>query len=212
MMACVLSCRSVKNVGSVEQHHYSNGADTLVAVSISERTDSSSYFRSKIDSLSVELARVRDAYHSLYEKDSINEVLHMKDSISVKDTTWLQVNADGSVTYHNYREKNTYSWQQLERYKQQIVRESQATIDSLIERNTLLQERCDSISNYRSLADSASVYKAKADSLSDIIREKEQTTIVKKDIWGDIKASIVMVLILLAGIAFVYVYLRFIRR
>jgi hypothetical protein len=212
LMACMLSCRSVKNFGNVERHHYSRDADTLVAVSKMERADSSSYYRLKADSLSNELYRIKQDYKSLYVRDSINEVLHSKDSVSIKDTTWMQVNQDGSVTYHNYREKNTYSWKQFERHMQQIKKESQAVIDSLIERNECLQTKYDSISRYQSLIDSASVYKARLDSLSNAISEHEQTTIVKNGILDKAKSLLMIAGFLLLVYAAVDFYMRYFKR
>lgn len=186
-VACLLSCRSVKNESTLATHHFSNGADTLAAVSLAERHDSTNYYHGVIDSLDQELRDVRQMYRNIYVHDSINENRYRADSVNVKDSTWMQINADGSVTYHNYREKNTYSFLQLERYRQQIVKECQATIDSLIERNTYLQARYDSISKFRSLADSVSIYKAKVDSLMEDSRSKEKTIVEKLSLLSRIK-------------------------
>ena len=210
--ACVLSCRSVKNVGNAERHHYSRDADTLVTVSNTERRDSSGHYRRMVDSLSVELQSVRRKYRDLYVKDSISTNQYRTDSEHVKDTTWMQINADGSITYHHYREKNTYSHQQLERYRQQIVKESRHTIDSLIERNTYLQAQYDSIYKFKSLADNASIYRARADSLSDHIREMERTTIYKNSIWDKLKVAGITVAFLIILFAVILVYMKFFRR
>ena len=207
-MACMLSCRSVKSVGSTERHHYSNGADTLAAVSFSERADSSSYFRSKIDSLSRELHYYRQMYRELYVKDSVNTNQYRTDSVSVKDTTWMQHNPDGSVTYHNYREKNTYSYQQLERYRQQIVKESRATIDSLIERNMCLQARYDSLLQAYIRVDSLLQYEARKESISDAVSEKQKETTYKINIWGHIKTAIATVIFMLVVWVVVKIYKR----
>jgi len=210
--ACVLSCRSVNNVGNVERHHYSRDADTLATVYHSERRDSSGHYHRMVDSLSVELQSVRQKYRDLYVKDSINESRYRSDSVHVKDSSWMKMNDDGTFTYYNYREKNTYSYQQLERYRQQIVRESQHTIDSLIERNTYLQAQYDSIYRFKSLADSASIYRAKADSLSDYVSEIEKTTIYKNSIWDKLKVAGITAAFLIILFAIVVIYLKFFRR
>lgn len=212
VIACMLSCRSVKSVGSTERHHYSNGADTLVAVSILERADSSSYFRSKIDSLSRELHYYRQMYRELYVKDSVNTNQYRTDSVSVKDTTWMQHNPDGSVTYHNYREKNTYSYQQLERYRQQIVKESRATIDSLIERNMCLQTRYDSLMQAYIMVDSLLQYEAKKDSISDAVNESQKDTIYKNDIFSQIRAAVATAIFLLVLWSVIYIFCRLRKR
>ena len=211
-VACLLSCRSVKNEGFIHEHHASIDADTLASVTNSERVDSTNYYHGVIDSLSSELRNVRQMFRDLYVRDSINTNQYRADSVNVKDTTWMQINADGSVTYHNYREKNTYSYQQLERYRQQIVRESQATIDSLIERNTYLQAQYDSIYKFKSLADSASMYKAKLDSISDSVSAKEKTTIKKNSLWDSIKLVAGTMVFCVIVFAVILVYLRFFRR
>lgn len=211
-VACLLSCRSVKNEGSVDMHHYSNGADTIAAVSQSERIDSTSYYHGVIDSLSRELLNVRQKYRDLYVRDSIITNLYRADSVSVRDSTWMQFNADGSVTYHHDREKHTYSYQQLESYRQQIVRESQATIDSLTERNTYLQAQYDSIYRLKSLADSLSIYRSRLDSISDIVREKEKTTIRKNSFWDSVKLVTGTLVFCVIVFAVLFVYLRFFRR
>lgn len=211
MIACMLSCRSVNNEGYVERHHYSRDADTLAAISSTERTDSMGYYRWRVDSLSRELYRINQAYHKLHVRDSINEVISMKDSVSVKDTTWMQVNPDGSITYHHDREKETYIWQQLERYRQQIVKESQATIDSLVEKNECLRAMYDSISRYQSLIDSAMVYRSKADSLSNVLRQQERIEIIKKDITGKIMAALATAVILVIIFIGVIIYMKIFR-
>ena len=130
----------------------------------------------------------------------------------MKDTTWIEVNPDGTITYHHYREKNVTSHLQTERYKQQIKNESQAVIDSLIERNECLQTKYDSISRYQSLIDSASVYKARLDSLSTAISEHEQTTIVKNGIWDQAKSLLMIAGFLLLVYAAVDFYMRYFKR
>lgn len=211
-VACLLSCRSVKNESTLAVRHYSKDADTLAAVSYEERHDSTNYYHGVIDSLAQELRDVRQMYRNIYVQDSINENRYRSDSVNVKDTTWMQINADGSVTYHNYREKNTYSYQQLESFRQQIVKESKATIDSLIERNTYLQAQYDSIYKFKSLEDSLSIYKAKLDSISDAVSEKEKVTIVKNGFGDKMRAVFVLAGFLLTVLAAIYIYIRFFRR
>lgn len=211
-VACLLSCRSVKNESTIATHHYSRDADTLSTAIHTERRDSSGHYRRMVDSLSVELRRFMSLYRDLYVKDSISTDQYRTDSEHVKDTTWMQVNADGSITYHHYREKNTSSHQQLERYRQQIVRESKATIDSLIERNTNLQAQYDSIYKFKSLADSASIYKAKFDSISNAISEKEKATVEKSGFWSRVKMVAGTIVFCVIVIAIVFLYLRFFRR
>ena len=208
----VLSCRSVKTEGSVATHHYSNEADTMAVVSISEREDSSSYFHGLIDSLSSELVNIQKQFHDIYMKDSIFEAQHVKDSESVKDTTWIVVNPDGTITYHHYRERNVTSHVQTDRFKQQIMKESQAVIDSLIDKNEHLRTQVDSMSQYVCLVDSVSQYRAKIDSLSSIIEEHEHVTVVKNSVWDKIRASIITAVFLLLTLAGLYCYLRFFRR
>lgn len=212
VMACMLSCRSVKSEGSIETHHYSNGTDTLATESHAERRDSSVYYHGVIDSLSRELKNVRQMYRNLYVRDSIIQNQYRADSVHVKDSTWMQINADGSVSHYSYREKNTYSYQQLDRYRQQIVMESKATIDSLIERNTYLQAQYDSICRFKSLADSLSVYKAKLDSISDAVSEKEKTTVEKFSFWSRVKLVTGTIVFCVIVIVIVIIYLRFFRR
>ena len=212
MTVSLLSCRSVKTAGSVATYHYSNGTDTLATISISERVDSSSYFHGLIDSLSSELVNIQKAFRDIYAKDSVNEVQRSKDRESIKDSTWMQINPDGSVTYHHYREKIVHSLQLLDRYKQQKVKESMATTDSIIDRNKHLQAQCDSMSVFRGLIDSVSVYKAKADSLSRIINEYEKETVVMNGVWDKIKASIMTAAFLIFMLVLLYVYIRFFHR
>ena len=212
LIACVLSCRSVMNEGTVATHHYGHDADTLSTISHTEKNDSSIYFHMKIDSLSVELQNVLQRYHELYVRDSINENTYRHDSVSAKDTTWFQINDDGSITYHHYRERNTYSYQQVERYKQQIMQECKETIDSLTERNERLQMQCDSMKRYVSLVDSVSEYRAKIDSLSSLIEEHEKVTVVKNSLWDKIRVSIITTVLLIIIIAVLYAYLKFFRR
>ena len=183
-VVCLLSCRSVKNEGFIHGHHASIDADSLAAVSHSERKDSTNYYHGVIDSLSSELRNVKKMFRDLYVRDSVNTNQYRADNVNVKDTTWMQINADGSVTYHHYMEKNSYSYQQLERYRHQIVKDSKATIDSLIERNEYLQTRYVSISQYQSLADSVTRYRARLDSVSNIVNEREKTTIKKNSLWA----------------------------
>lgn len=211
-VACLLSCRSVKNEGAIAKHHYGRDADTLLTVSLVERHDSTNYYHGVIDSLSSELKNVRQMYRNLYVIDSISANQYRTDSEHVKDTTWMQVNADGSVTYHHYREKNTYSYQQLESFRQQIVKESKATIDSLIERNTYLQAQYDSIYKFKSLEDSLSIYKAKLDSISDAVSEKEKTTVEKFSFWSRVKLVFGTVVCCVIVFVIVLIYLRFFKR
>lgn len=211
-VVCLLSCRSVKNESTLATHHYSSGADTLAAVSLSERRDSTNYYHGVIDSLATELRNVRQMYRNLYVQDSINENLYKAEKESIKDTTWMELNPDGSVTYHHYREKNVTSHQQLERYRQQIVKESKATIDSLIKENAHLQAQYDSVHRFKSIADSLSIYKAKLDSISDSVNENEKEVVEKfsflrwvKTVGGTIIFCVIVVIIIL-------VYLKFFRR
>ena len=208
----VLSCRSVKTEGSMATHHYSNEADTLATISIAEKVDSSSYFHGLIDSLSSELVNIQKQFHDIYLKDSIFEAQHVKDRESVKDTTWIVVNPDGTITYHHYRERNVTSHVQTDRFKQQIMKESQAVIDSLIDKNEHLRTQVDSMSQYVCLVDSVSQYRAKIDSLSSIIEEHEHVTVVKNSVWDKIRASIITAVFLLLTLAGLYCYLRFFRR
>ena len=212
LAACLLSCRSVKNEGSIAAHHYGVGADTLAALSYAERTDSSSYFRGVIDSLSSELKNVRLMYRNLYVRDSMSTNQYRADREHVKDTTWMERNADGSITFHHYRETNTYSFQQFESYRKQIAKESKATIDSLIERNTYLQAQYDSVSRYKLISDSLSIYKAKFDSISSVVSEKEKTVVEKFDFWSRVKLVSVTIVICAIVAVIVFVYLRFFRR
>lgn len=212
LTACVLSCRTVHNDGYIEHHHTSNGADTLAAVSHVEKKDSSNYFHGVIDSLATELSSIQQKYHDLYVRDSINENTYRKDSVNVKDSAWVHVNPDGTFTYYKYTEKTYYTYQQFERFKQQIVKESAATIDSLIEKNEHLQAKYDSLSVYQSLIDSVSIYKSKIDSLSNVITEKEKVTIIKNSLWDKIRAILVLAGFLVFVLAAVYVYLKFFRR
>lgn len=211
-VACLLSCRSVKNESTLTVRHYSKDADTLAAVSYEERHDSTNYYHGVIDSLAQELRNVRQMYRNIYVQDSINENRYRADSVNVKDSTWMQINADGSVSHYNYREKNTYSFLQLERYRQQIVKESKATIDSLVERNTYLQARYDSISKFRSLADSVSIYKAKVDSLMEDSRSKEKTIVEKLSLWSLIKVIGGTLFFCAIFFAAGFIYLRCFRR
>lgn len=211
-VACLLSCRSVKNESTLAVRHYSKDADTLATVSNVERQDSTNYYHGVIDSLSRELKNVRQMNRNLYVQDSINENRYRADSVNVKDSTWMQINADGSVSHYNYREKNTYSFLQLERYQQQIVKESKATIDSLIERNTYLQARYDSIYKFKSLADSLYIYKAKLDSISDAVSDKEKTTVEKYSFWSRVKLVTGTIVFCVIVIVIVIIYLRFFRR
>ena len=211
-VVCLLSCRSVKNESTLATHHYSSGADTLAAVSLAERHDSTNYYHGVIDSLATELRNVRQMYRNLYVQDSINENLYKAEKESIKDTTWMELNPDGSVTYHHYREKNVTSHQQLERYRQQIVKESKATIDSLIERNTYLQAQYDSIYKFKSLEDSLSIYKAKLDSISDAVSEKERTTVEKFSFWSRVKLVTGTIVLCVIVVVIVIIYLRFFRR
>lgn len=203
-VACImLSCRSVKNEGLIETHHYSNVADSVETADKSATFDSTKVFRGMIDSLYVELRQARQMYRDLYVRDSVNESRYRSDSVHVRDSSWMEINDDGSVSHYKYRETNTYSYQQMERYRQQIVKESQATIDSLIKTNTHLQARCDSLIHFRSLADSLSIYKAKIDSLSDLVVNKEKTTIKKNSLWDSIKyvaAGIIVCLFVFGGV------------
>lgn len=116
------------------------------------------------------------------------------------------------MSHYNYREKNTYSFLQLERYRQQIVKESKATIDSLVERNTYLQARYDSISKFRSLADSVSIYKAKVDSLMEDSRSKEKTIVEKLSLWSLIKVIGGTLFFCAIFFAAGFIYLRCFRR
>ena len=210
--ASLLSCRSVKNESALAVHHFSKEADSLAVLSRTERHDSTIYYHGVIDSLADELRNVSQMYRNLYVRDSIKENLYRADKESVKDTTWMTANPDGSVTYHHYREKIVTSHQQLERYRQQILKESHATIDSLIDRNTHLQAKYDSINKILSLADSVSVYKAKMDSISDAATSREKTVVEKFSLWSRIK--VIGGTLLLCAIVFVvaYIYLRFFRR
>lgn len=211
-VACLLSCRSVKTEGVIATHHYGRDADTLATVSHVERQDSTNYYHGVIDSLSRELKNVRQMYRNLYFRDSISRNQYRTDSIHVKDSTWMQINPDGSVSHYNYREKNTYSYQQLESFRQQIVMESKATIDSLIERNTYLQAQYDSIYKFKSLEDSLSLYKAKLDSISDAVSEKEKTTVEKFSFWSRVKLVTATIVFCVIVIVIVIIYLRFFRR
>ena len=210
-VVCLLSCRSVYNEGHTERHHYSREADTLVAVSIMEKNDSSRYFHSMIDSLSRELYSIRQAYHNMYVRDSINEMRHAKESESVKDTTWMTLNPDGTITYHHYREKNTYSMEQIERYRQQVRRDSLALTDSLIVTNARLQAMRDSIIIYQSLIDSVTIYKSKCDSLSEALIEQESKTVIKEDIWGKIKVALVVAAFLIVVFVVLIIYMKVFR-
>lgn len=212
MVAGLLSCRSVKNESTIAVHHFSKEADSLAVLSQAERHDSTIYYHGVIDSLAKELRNVSQMYRSLYVQDSINENLYMAEKESVKDTTWMEVNPDGSVTYHHYREKIVTSHQQLERYRQQILKENHATIDSLIDKNTHLQAKYDSINKILSLADSVSIYKAKMDSVSDAATFREKAVVEKFSLWSRMKV-IGGTLLFCAIVFFVaYIYLRYFRR
>lgn len=210
-IACMLSCRSVKKDGSIATHHYSSGADTLALVSIAEKSDSSKYLHMVIDSLSTELLSIRQEYRNLYVSDSVNETASRRDSVHVKDTTWLQINQDGTVTYYTVREKSTYTSQQLERYRQQIVKESEHTIDSLIEQNCHLLAMYDSLSTENRYLNDVMAYKAYHDSISDITSEKEMRTIYKNSIWDKVKVAIITAAFLVFLYVVVIVYIKFIR-
>ena len=210
MVCIMLSCRSVKSEGYVETHHFSNGEDTMTAVAKSATVDSLKAFRVEIDSLSVELRKARQMYRDLYVKDSVNENRYRSDSVHVRDSSWMEINDDGSVSHYKYRETNTYSYQQLERYSQQIVKESQAIIDSLAETNTRLQARCDSLYRFKFLADSISIYKARIDSLSDVAVDREKTTIRKNSLWDSIKQFVggILACLLILAIVRAWRYFR----
>ena len=211
-VSCLLSCRSVKNEGIIATHHYGMDADTLSIVSKSAKVDSTNYYHRVIDSLSRELKNVRQMYHNLYVRDSVSANQYHTDSEHVKDTTWMQVNADGSITYHHYREKQAYSYQQFESYRQQIVKDSKETIDSLIERNTYLQVQYDSISRFKSLADSLTIYKAKLNSISDALSEKEKKTVEKFSFWSRVKTVTGTIIFCTVAFIIVLVYFRFFRK
>jgi lipopolysaccharide export LptBFGC system permease protein LptF len=212
VMACMLSCRSVKNEGYIQQHHYSRDADTLALVSVAEKRDSSSYFHGVIDSLSSELRKVRQENRKLYERDSINEVTNKSERVHIKDSAWVQINPDGTFTYYKYREKNTYTYEQFERYRQQVLKESQTIIDSLIEWNTSLQFQYDSIYRENQMLNDLMRYEALHDSIYDSTTEKEKQTIYKNSFWDKVKFSVCAIIFMLIIGFCIYIYFRFFRR
>ena len=211
-VVCLLSCRSVKNESTIATHHYSSGADTLAAVSLSERRDSTNYYHGVIDSLCNQLREVRQKFRDLYVRDSINTFQYRGDSVSVKDTTWMEINADGSITYHHNREKYTYTSLQVEKMRQQIIKESQATVDSLIEKNERQQQIIDSISQYRSYVDSVSLYRSKMDSMANVVTDMQKTIIEKNSLFDKIKLILGSILFCLTAFVGTMLYLRFFRR
>ena len=211
-IACMLSCRSVKNEGLVQTHHYGVNADTLSAVVKAEGIDSTNYYHGVIDSLCNQLREVRQKFRDLYVRDSINTFQYRGDSVSVKDTTWMEINADGSITYHHYREKYTYTSLQVEKMRQQIIKESQATVDSLIEKNERQQQIIDSISQYRSYVDSVSLYRSKMDSMANVVTDMQKTIIEKNSLFDKIKLILGSILFCLTAFVGTMLYLRFFRR
>ena len=210
--ACLLSCRSVKNVGLIQEHHHNIRADTIASISKSETVDSTYYYRAVIDSLCSKLREVRQMFHNLYVKDSIARLQYRDDKEKVKDTTWIERNPDGSITYHNYREKYIYSYQQVESVRNHVTRESQATIDSLIERNERQRAIIDSMSRYQSYADSVSMYRSRLDSMSNIVSSMQEKIIYKNSLLDRLKMLSESILLCVAVLAGLFLYLRFVRR
>lgn len=208
----MLSCRSVQNEGLVQTHHYGVNADTLSAVVKAEGIDSTNYYHGVIDSLCNQLREVRQKFRDLYVRDSINTFQYRGDSVSVKDTTWMEINADGSITYHNYREKYVYSYQQVESERNHVTRESQATIDSLIERNERQRAIIDSMSRYRSYVDSVSLYRSKMDSMANVVTDMQKTIIEKNSLFDKIKLILGSIFFCLTAFVGTMLYLRFFRR
>ena len=212
-VTCLLSCRSVKNECITKTHHNSINADTLAAIAKSATVDSTRYYHGVIDSLCSQLRDVRQKYRELYVKDSINTYQYRADSVSVRDTTWMEVNNDGSVTYHNYREKNTFSYQQVESIKQHIINENRASVDSLIEINQRQQVVIDSISQYRSYVDSVAIYRSKLDSMSNVVNDMQKTIIEQYSLWDRIKTILGSIFFFIAPVfAGVVLYLRYRRK
>lgn len=211
-VTCLLSCRSVKSEGLMQEHHHHIRADTLASIFKSERVDSTCYYHAVIDSLCSKLREVRQMFRNLYVKDSIARLQYRDDREHVKDTTWIERNPDGSITYHNYREKYIYSYQQVESVRNQVTKESQTTIDSLIERNERQRAIIDSMSRYQSYADSVSLYRSRLDSMSSVLIDMQKTVIHKNSLFDRLKMMAVSILLCVAVLAGLFLYLRFVRR
>ena len=187
MMATMVSCRSVKESSVMNEKHQrvSVEADTMTAKSVAEKTDSMWHYRLLADSLINELAKSHERYNELLAKDSVSENMYRADSVYVKDSVWSVVGADGQVTNYRYTEKNKYSYQQFEKYKESIVKESQRTIDSLVSENTHLHAACDSLEGYKQIIDSLCFYNSHISELGDTASFSNEVTKVEGRTWWE---------------------------
>lgn len=184
-LACMLSCKSSESVSSAAHKHESVKSDTLASIVYSEHEDSTFYYHGVIDSLKRDLERTRKEFRELQTKDSTMQNSIKKDSVHVRDSVWTSVGSDGSVTHHKYTEKNTFSFQALETYRKQIMKESNFTIDSLRESNMMYKEMVDSLVTLGMQLDSLSFYRNFHDSIFRSSQSDIQKTIVKGLTWWD---------------------------
>lgn len=179
------SCRSVKEstTSSIERHHVSKEADTLAVIAKSEALDSTSYYHNLVDSLIKELYMIKERYRELYLKDSTFVNQYRVDSISVRDSSWSVTNADGSTTHYKNTQKEKYTYQQLDKYKESILKDRQREIDSLINDSRMIRAQCDSLRNVCFRYDSLLRYSVVQDSTIIGLSENTATTTEKNKTW-----------------------------
>lgn len=203
------SCRSVKEstISTTERHHVSKEADTLAIIAKSDAVDSTSYYHNLVDSLISELLTFKQRYHDLYVKDSIFVNQYRVDSVSVRDSSWSVTNADGSTTHYKDTKEYRYTYQQLEKHKESIVKEKQHEIDSLISTANRYKMTIDSLQSVISEYDELFYYTMEKDSTSNVISQNRDTTIVNDKTWFEkIKEKIggfTLAMIIAAIIAFI---------
>lgn len=179
------SCRSVKEstTSTTERHHVSKEADTLAHIVKADALDSMRYYHNLVDSLSRELYTFKERYRELYVKDSMYVNQYRVDSISVRDSSWSVINADGSTTHYKNTKEERYTLMQLDKYKESILKDRQREIDSLINDSKRLRERYDSIYNAYLRYDSLFHYSVVQDSTINDTSQNSATTIVKDKTW-----------------------------
>lgn len=179
------SCRSVKEstISTTERHHVSKEADTLAHIVKADAIDSTGYYHNLVDSLIKELHTIKERYRELYVKDSTFVNQYRVDSISVRDSSWSVTNADGSTTHYKNTQKEKYTYQQLDKYKESILKDRQREIDSLINESNSIRQRYDSIYNAYIVYDRLFHYSVVQDSTTNETSQNDATTIVKDKTW-----------------------------
>lgn len=179
MALLLLSCRTTSNVSTKDKLVFE--ADSLSSVYVCEKVDSTNYYLKQLDSLNNQLENYRLQIIHLQIQDSISKSTHRVDSVYVKDSTVVQINADGSKNTTTVRETNRVSLEVQKEIVKRVQKEYQRTIDSLVNVISEKDYTIELLDHYYQDRDSANIYKSQVDSMQNIIESEK--TIVKEEPW-----------------------------